>query len=241
MLEVMTGENGVVLLDIRLYLFLQATGPKHPVDRRYIEIVLVLGWLHRLWLDQDRTLEADLVLVFNNEVEEPPELLELAFEVRVEQRLIAFAPAPEHIVFAAEFVRDLQGVLHLRSGVGKDVGIRIGGGTPYKTAIGEKVRCAPEEANLRLLHLLRKDLRNGADVAVRFLQCLAFGRDVSIVEAKERHAKESEEFEGDIRFQPGVIQSGAEPRPVEGLAAERISAGPVEGMPIADRKTQMVF
>ena len=66
-----------------------------------IVVVLVLGWLLRLRLDQDGALEADLVLVVDDQLQEAPGLRALALQVGVEQRLIALAAAPQHIVFAA--------------------------------------------------------------------------------------------------------------------------------------------
>src|SRR5215468_10198372 len=166
MLEVVTGKNGVVLLDVYLNLILQAVGLKHAVDRRYIEIVLMFGRLLRFGLDQDSTLETDLVFMFNNVVEEPAELVEFASKISVEQSLIPFASAPEHIVLAAKLMGDLQRILHLRGGVGEYLRIRVGRSAPHEAAIGEKVRSAPQEANFCLFDLPRKDVRDGADIAV---------------------------------------------------------------------------
>ena len=62
----------------------------------------------RLGLDQERALEPDAVLVLGDQAQEPGELVSLAAEVRVEQRVIAFAAAPQHVVRAAEPLRRLE-------------------------------------------------------------------------------------------------------------------------------------
>jgi hypothetical protein len=64
----------------------------------------VLGGLLGLGLDQDRALEADLVLVVHDHAQEAARLLALAPQVGVEQRLVALAPAPEDVVLPAEFM-----------------------------------------------------------------------------------------------------------------------------------------
>jgi hypothetical protein len=99
-LEGVAGQDRVALLDIDLDLVFQAVALEETVNGGHVEIVLVLGRLLRLRLDQDRALEADLVLVIDDHGEEAAELVELALEVGVEQGLVAFAAAPEHVVLA---------------------------------------------------------------------------------------------------------------------------------------------
>ena len=100
-LERMVGQHRVADLDVELDLVLEAELAQEAGDGRDVEIVLVLGRLLRLRLDQDHALEADLVLVVDDQRQEPAELLELALQVGVEQRLVALAPAPQHVVRAA--------------------------------------------------------------------------------------------------------------------------------------------
>ena len=84
-----------------LTLFSKIVGLEHPVDRADVEIVLVLGRLLRLRLDQDRALEADLLLVLDDHRQEAAELRQLALHVGVEERLVTLAPAPQNVVRAA--------------------------------------------------------------------------------------------------------------------------------------------
>jgi len=82
MLERVVREHRVADLDIDLDLVLQAVGLEEAVDRGDVEVVLVLGRLLRLRLDQDHALEADLVLVLDHQLEEAAKLGELALENR---------------------------------------------------------------------------------------------------------------------------------------------------------------
>jgi membrane protein len=66
--ERMAGKDRVALFDIHLHLVLQPEILEEAVNRRHIVIILVLGRFLRLRLDQDRALEADLVLVFDHHV-----------------------------------------------------------------------------------------------------------------------------------------------------------------------------
>lgn len=92
-LEGVAGKDRVALLDIELHLVFKAVLLEEAIDGRNVIVILVLGRLLRLRLDQDRALVADLVLVFDDEVEEAAELVELAADIGVEQRLVTFAAA----------------------------------------------------------------------------------------------------------------------------------------------------
>ena len=83
-LEAVAGQRGVVVLDVDLDLLLQAVLAEEAVHGGGVEVVLVLGRLGRLGLDEDRALEADLVLVLDHHAEEPAGLVELLLDVGVE-------------------------------------------------------------------------------------------------------------------------------------------------------------
>ena len=117
------------------------------MDGRDVVVVLVLGRLHRLGLDQQLALEADLVLVLGDEVQEPGELGALAAQVRVEERVVALAAAPQDVVLAAEPQRDLEHVLDLRRGVGEDLRVGVGRRAGLVARVGEQVGRAPQQAD----------------------------------------------------------------------------------------------
>jgi hypothetical protein len=79
----------------------------------------------RLRLDQKRALEADLVLVLGDQAQEPGELCLLAGEIRVQERVVALATAPQDVVGAAEPLGGLERLLHLRRSEGEDLGIGL--------------------------------------------------------------------------------------------------------------------
>ena len=144
----------------------------------------MLGRLLRLGLDEDRTLEADLVLVVDDKMEEAAGLGELALEIGVEQRLIAFAPTPHDVIFATQFLGDIEAMLHLGGAIGEDIRIGIGGRPRHEAAVGEHIGGAPEEFDAGLAHLLQEVAGNGRDIAVEFLERCAFGRDIEIMESE---------------------------------------------------------
>ena len=146
----MPGEHRVALLDVDLHLVLEPVALQEAVHRRHVVVVLVLGRLLRLRLDQDRALEADLVLVLDDQVEEPAELVELALQVGVEQRLVALAAAPEHVVRAAQPMRHVEHVFTCRGRVGEHFRIGIGRRARHVAAVGEQVRRAPEQLDAGL-------------------------------------------------------------------------------------------
>ena len=132
-------------------------------------------------------------------------------------------------------------VLHLRRGVGEDIRVGIGGGARHVAAVGEEVRGSPEKLDLRLLHLLREDVGDLAHVLVRLGEPRSFRRDVAVVEGEEGNAEKLEHLEGDIGLELRLLHVVAEPRPDEGRAAERVGAGPGEGVPVANGEAEMVL
>jgi len=85
-----------------------------------VEVVLVLGRLERLRLDQDGTGEADPVLVLDHQAQEAAEIVQFALQIGVLERLVALASAPQHIVGAAQPVGRLQRVADLHGAPGID-------------------------------------------------------------------------------------------------------------------------
>ena len=127
--------------------------------------------------------EADLVLVLDDQLQEAAELLELAAQVGVEQRVVALAAAPQHVVRAAEPVRHLERLLHLRRGVGEHLGIGIGRRAGGVAPVAEQVGRAPEQPHAGARHLRLDALEHAVEQRVALAQRRAFGRDVAIVEA----------------------------------------------------------
>jgi len=241
-LERVAGERGVVGLDVKLEVLVQAVGAEEADAGRAVEVVLVLGGLLRLGLDEELALEADLLGVIDGHLHECSEVILLTTEVGVEEGLVAFAAAPENVVFATELFGDFHGLLYLRSGVGEDMGVRVGGGAVHEARVAEEVGGAPEELHAGgLLQLFRvgDDL---VEVLVGLGEGLAFRRDVAVVERVEGGADLGEELEGGVhaleRDGHGVF--AAFPRAVDRAGAERIAAVATEGVPVSDGEAEVL-
>ena len=76
------------------------------------------------------------------------------------------------------------------------------------------------------------------------MKVIAFGRDVAVVEAEERHAELGEELEGHVGLVLGLghgVAAVGQPRPVERALAEHVAPGPAEGVPVADGEAEVVL
>ena len=80
-----------------------------------------------------------------------------------------------------------------------------------------------------------------ADVLVALGERRAFGRDVGIVEAEERHIEQVEQLEGDVGLELGAFHALVVPGAIEGAAAERVAAFPGEGVPVGDGGADVVL
>ena len=216
---------------------------KEAVAGGDVEIVLVLGRLLGLGLDQDRSLETDLVLVLDHQRDKAAELIELAFHVGIEQRLIALAPAPEHVILAAEPMRHLERRPDLACGIDEHLWVRIGRRTRHIATVREEVSRSPQKAYLGCGHLLFEQVGDGVEVGNELGKRPAFRCRVHVVEGKERDIEQAEQLESDVGFGASERHRirAVMPGPQESLAAERIAPRPAERVPIAHGKAQMIF
>ena len=92
-LESMAGESRVIGLDVELEVFLEAVGAEEGDAAGNVEVVLVLGGLLGLGFDEKLTLEANGLGIIHGHVQERREVVLLAFQVGVEECLVALAAA----------------------------------------------------------------------------------------------------------------------------------------------------
>ena len=244
--EVVTRECRVVGLDVDLDLVLEAVLLEKGVHRRDVVVVLVLGGLHALRLDEQCPLEPDRVLVLDDHVHEATELIEFARHVGVEERLVALATAPQHVVGAAEVVRSLHAVGHLGGGVHEQIGVGVGGGTRHEAAVREGVGGAPHQLDVGVGHLLAGVVDHLVEVPARLGEGVAGGCDVDVVERVEPDAELGDELERGVHLHPGGvhrIEIGrvvGVPRSVERAGAEDVETIPGERVPVADGEAEVL-
>ena len=244
-LEAVARQGGVVRLDVDLeVLGRQAVALEERVHRRRVVVVLVLRRLIRLRLDEQRALEADLVLVLDDQVHEAPELIELALHVGVEQRLVAFAAAPEHVVLAAQLLRDLEGLLHLRGGVGEHLGIGVGRGARHVARVREQVGRPPQQLDAGALHVACQHVDDPIEDVVGLRQRRALparrrdrGNRRTGTPSFSKNSKPTAAFSSASSSGSPVAMPGR----VERAGAEHVEAVPDEGVPVADRHPQVVL
>ena len=188
----------MVLLDVDLHVVGQSPFLEEAVNRRDVEVVLVLGRLARLGLDQQRALEADLVLVLDRHRQEAAHLLIFAGEIGVEQRLVALAAAPQHIVLPAEPLGGFEARAHGRGGEGEHVRIGIGRRAGHVAAMREEIGRAPQQLDLGLRHLGFEHVEHRGEIVQMLLDGLADRRHVGVVEGVEGHVEQAEQVEGDV-------------------------------------------
>ena len=165
MVEIVARKCCVVDLDVDLDLVLQAVLLQEAVHRRDVVVVLVLRGLHRLGLDQQRTLESNRVFVLDDQIEEATELVHLTLHVSIEQRLVALASAPQHVVGAAELLGRAHAMGHLRGCIAKRSGVGVGGRASHESAVGEGVGGAPQQLDTGALHMASGEFDHLVEVA----------------------------------------------------------------------------
>ena len=152
--EVVSGERGVVDLDVDLDVLGEVVALQEGVDGGDVVVVLVLRRLERLGLDEDRAGEADVVLVLDDHREEPAELVELAPHVGVEQRLVPLATTPQHVVVATQAMRGFEAMGDLAGRVGEQFGIRVRRRARLVARVREQVGRAPQQLDTGALLVL---------------------------------------------------------------------------------------
>ena len=145
MIEGVAGERGVVGLDVELEVLVEFVGAQEGDPGGHVEVVLVLGRLLGLGLDQELTGEADLLGVVDRQVQETSEVILFALHVGVEQGFITLAAAPEHVVLSAELNGTVHGLLHLGGRIGENMGVRIGSPAAHVAGVREEIGRAPQQ------------------------------------------------------------------------------------------------
>ena len=236
MLEAVPGKRGMVGLNVELEGILQSVSPEEGDARRHIEIILMLGRLLRLRLDEKLPGESYLPGIVDRHVQEASQMVLFAFEIRVEKGLVTFPPTPEHIVFPSEFLCNLKRLLHLGGRVSKDMGIGVGGRTAHVARVGEEVGGPPEQPHSGLLLEFLGVEHHPVKIPVRLGKAGTLGGDVPIVETPEGTLDLREKLKSSLKPPQGNGNRVLPrlPRPVDRARSERIAAGSSETVPVSD-------
>ena len=242
-LEGVARECRVVHFNVYFYFVLETVFEQEAVDGGAVEVVLVFGGFVGFGLDEDGAFVADFVFVFNDHVEEATELVDLLGHFGVEEGFVAFASAPEYVVFAVEFVGGFDAVFYLGGGVGEYFWIGVGACAGHVAWVAEKVGGAPEEFDAGFVHFGLEFVGDVVEVVVGLGEGGAFGGDVFVVEAVVGDAHFFDEFESDVYFLLGLgHEVGAlVPGATECAVSEYVGAGPAEGVPPADGGAEVFF
>ncbi len=117
-----TGESGVVGLDIELQLTHEIVLAEEVQTGRRVRVILVRRGFAWLRLDEEIAGEADLFLVGDSHFQERGKMVQFTRDIGIVESRVTLATTPEHVTFAAEAVGHFEGLFHLGSAVGKHVG-----------------------------------------------------------------------------------------------------------------------
>ena len=185
-----------------------------------------------------------LMLVLGDEVQEAGELIALAPEVGVQQGVVAFATAPQHVVLPAEPLGDLEHVLDLCRGEREHLWIGVRGRASLVARVGEQVRRSPQQSDAGPFLVPGGIVGQGIEVRAKGRERVALGRHVAIVEAVVGRAELREELECDGHLPTcrlHLVTRLAEPWPVERPHPEHVDPGPGERVPETDAGPEVVL
>ena len=243
MLVGVAGQVGVVAFEVQLH-EVDVVGLKEGDGCGCIEVILVHRRLLGLRLDQELSVQADLLSILVAHVEELGHVRLFALHLGVPQVLVALTAAPEHVVLGSQALCDLQGVLQLATGIGIDVGERGGRGAGHEARVGEQGGGIPQQLDAGGLHVLFDLVDDLVQVLVGLTQGIAFRSDITIMEAEVLNAELLEELEGVVDLSQSLILSIgvlAVPRTLGGAGAERIDQLLIESVPPSDAETQPIL
>ena len=191
----MTGEGGVVCLQVELEVPHEAVFAEEIQARSGIRIVLVSGRFAWFWFDVELTFEANFFRVVDGHVQQCRKVIELTFHVGIEQGGVAFATAPEGVTFTAEFESGIHGGFHLGRAVSENVRAWRCASTLGIAWMGEQASGAPEEFFAVGLLQAFEVIGDFIERCIGCCEVVELRCDVAIVEAVVVDASFVEEFE----------------------------------------------
>ena len=243
-LEGVSGQSGVVHLDVHLEVLVQAVSAQEADNGLCVNIVLVLGGLHGLRFYEEGALEAFCSGIVAGSAQHGGQVFLLTLLVGIQQGHVAFATAPEDIACAAQLDGGVDGVLYLHNCAGYYVEVGIRGGAVHVALVAEDVGRAPEQLDVgELLHLLEGIVGNDLHALFVFLDGGTLLDEVHVVEAEVVNAQLVHQLEACIHLVLGPLDGalGLFPLIGAGLTAELVAAGLSQCMPPGHSELQPVL
>ena len=140
------------------------------------------------------------MFMLHDQLHEAANLLAFLTQVGVQQGFIAFATAPQDVVFTAQFVGRIHRGHHLGRRPAEHFRIRIGCRTGAVTRVRKAVCRAPQQLDAALLLFSASTSTICAKfIGILFQRC-PFRRNVDVVEAVVRYIQFVEKLKSDISF-----------------------------------------
>ena len=169
-------------------------------------------------------------------------MLDFALHVGVQERHIAFTTTPEYVVFATQRNGCVDGIFHLRTGVGQHGKVGVGRGPVHVARVRKHVGRSPQQFHTAGALLLLRVVDNGLHALFVAAGRWRFVDQIDIVEAVVRRADLGEEFEGSIHLVAGphigIVIIIPRKHPCTGT--EGIATGSAERMPVTDCKPELI-
>ena len=243
MFERMASQCSVVYLDVHFEIFFQTVSFEEADNRFRIYIVLMFGRFHRFRFDQERTFETTGTGIVASQRQHLCQVFFFSLLIRVQQRHITFATAPEYIVLSAEFDRSVDSVFDLYGSTGNYIEIGVGSRTVHITCMAEYVGSTPQQFDTGFSLFLFGISDDLFQIGFIFLDRSSFVAKVYIVEAIVFDTHFLHEFETCIHF---IFSSfygccSVIPRERFGRTAELVATLCAQSVPPSHGEFQPVF
>ncbi len=233
MLESVAGKGGVIHLDVDLEVLVKSVGAEETDNGLGVHIVLMLGRLHRLRLDEERAFETAGASIVTGSLEHLCEMVFLSLHLSVEKTHVALAASPEDVIRSSKLDSRINGVLDLHSSTGDNIEVRIGGGTVHIPSVTKHIGGSPKKLDVGTLHLLKSIVGDGLHAGFIFINSRSLVNKIHIVEAEVLDAQLVHDLEASVHLVLCPLDRirSLVPLVVSGLATELVTARLTECVP----------
>ena len=244
MLEGVASQRSVVHLDVHLEVLVKSVSAEEAAYGLGVHVVLVLGRLHGLRLDEECALESLAASIVAGHSQHRSHMFLLTLLIGVEQAHVALTSAPEHIVLTAELNGSVDGILYLNDSAGYDVEVGVSRSTVHIALVAEDISRSPEILDVGvLLHLLQSVVGDCLHASLILLNGGSLLNEVYIVEAEVLDTQLIHNLETSVHLVLSALNGVIclVPLVAAGLSAKRISTGLSKYVPPSHSELQPVL